>query len=74
MDGVVVSKLDALKLAELTGDIPQNINFAIKASVAQTFLDTHNVNYLTRTSTTKLDAADIGEQAREFTVLIECWN
>ncbi len=72
--GVVVSTLDALKLAELTGDIPQNVNFAIKASVARTFLDTHNVEYLTSTSTTKLDAADIGEQAREFTVLIECWN
>jgi S1-C subfamily serine protease len=72
--GVVVSKLDALKLAELTGDIPQNVNFAIKASVAQTFLDTHSVEYLTSISTTKLDAADIGEQAREFTVLIECWK
>ena len=72
--GVVVFKLDALKFAELTGDIPQNINFAIKTSVAQTFLDTHNINYLTRTSTTKLDVADVGEQAREFTVLIECWE
>jgi len=27
--GVVVSKLDALKVAKVTGDIPQNINFAI---------------------------------------------
>jgi hypothetical protein len=63
-----------LKFVELTGDIPQNINFAVKASVAQTFLDTHSVEYLTSTSTTKLDAADIGEQAREFAVLIECWN
>jgi uncharacterized protein len=41
--GVVVAKLDALKVASATGDIPQNVNFAIKASVAQAFLDAHNV-------------------------------
>jgi hypothetical protein len=28
--GVVSEKLDALKIAKLTGDFPENINFAIK--------------------------------------------
>jgi S1-C subfamily serine protease len=37
--GVVVGKLDALKVADLTGDIPQNVNFAIKAGVVRSFLD-----------------------------------
>ena len=37
--GVVVAKLNALKIASATGDIPQNVNFAIKASVAKAFLD-----------------------------------
>jgi hypothetical protein len=27
--GVVSSKLDAIRVADITGDIPQNINFAI---------------------------------------------
>ena len=38
--GIVVSKLNALKVAELIGDIPQNINFApSKASAAAAFLE-----------------------------------
>jgi hypothetical protein len=41
--GVVVAKLNALKIASATGDIPQNVNFAIKACVAQAFLDAHDV-------------------------------
>ena len=36
--GVVVGKLDALQVASITGDIPQNVNFAIKAGVARSFL------------------------------------
>ena len=37
--GVVVGKLDAVKVASVTGDIPQNVNFAIKAGVLRSFLD-----------------------------------
>jgi len=43
--GVVTAKIDAIKVAELIGDIPQNVNFAIKASVVRTFLDSHGINY-----------------------------
>lgn len=39
--GVVVGGLGVLEFAEATGKIPQNINFAIKASVVRSFLDTH---------------------------------
>lgn len=72
--GIVVGKLDAVKVAELLGDIPQNVNFAIKGSVARSFLDANAVDYETDQSTTRLEAADIAERAREFTVLVECWN
>jgi hypothetical protein len=42
--GVVVAKLDAVKIASATGDIPhQNVNFAIKASVAAAFLKANGV-------------------------------
>jgi S1-C subfamily serine protease len=33
--GVVVGKLDAVKIARATGDIPQDVNFALHASVAR---------------------------------------
>ena len=72
--GVVVSKLDALEIAELTGDIPQNVNFAVHASLARIFLDAYNVEYDTAPSMETPPAAEIAASARKFTVLIECWE
>lgn len=36
--GVIVSKLNAQRIAQRTGDIPQNVNFAVKGSEALAFL------------------------------------
>ena len=46
--GVVVGKLDAVKVASVTGDIPQNVNFAIKAGVLRSFLDASAVGLARR--------------------------
>jgi hypothetical protein len=72
--GVVVSKLDALKVAKVTGDIPQNINFAINGAVAKAFLDSHGVGYETAASGRKLESAEIGAAAKQFTFLLECYS
>ena len=72
--GVVVSKLNAVKLAELTGDIPQNVNFAISTGTIRTFLDTHDLQYDTSRSDELLAPADVADRAREFTVPVECWK
>jgi uncharacterized protein len=72
--GVVVAKLDALKVAEAIGDIPQNVNFAIKDSVARSFLDAKGIEYETASSDRELTAAEVGERAAAFTVLVECWK
>jgi S1-C subfamily serine protease len=72
--GVVVAKLDALKVAEATGDIPQNVNFAIKDSVVRSFLDAKGIEYATAPSDLVLTAAEVGERATAFTVLVECWK
>lgn len=70
--GVVVSKLDALKVAKAIGDIPQNINFAVKGEVAQVFLKAHKVKFKTAATTKKLENTDIASRGRAFTVLVEC--
>ena len=72
--GVVVAKLDALKVAGVTGDIPQNVNFAIKAELATGFLLAHGIVAETAPSAVERKPADIGEAAKRFTVLIECWK
>jgi hypothetical protein len=72
--GVVVSKLDALKAAKTTGDIPQNVNFAIKGSLALNFLEAHGVPYSSAAGGKDQSPADIADAARAFTVRVECWE
>lgn len=72
--GIITSKLDAVAVAEATGDIPQNINFAIKSLVARSFLDANDVEYALAPSDTLLPPADAAELARRFTVLIACYE
>ena len=72
--GIVEGKLNSLDIAKATGDIPQNVNFAIKAEAIRTFLDSHRVQYSVSgdESIARLDASEIGERAGGFTWLIEC--
>src|SRR5205807_8612282 len=70
--GIVTSGLDAVKVARATGAVPQNVNFALKADVARTFLETAGISVETAAPGRELSAPDIGERARAFTVLIEC--
>lgn len=71
--GVVVSKLNALRLASVTKDVAQNVNFALKASVAQTFLDGNGIlPPLATAAAPAMEPAAIAETARTFTVFIEC--
>jgi S1-C subfamily serine protease len=70
--GVVSAKLNAVAVAGLTGDIPQNVNFAIKSTIVRNFLDANAVGYATAPTRQALSAADVGDSAKKFTVLVEC--
>jgi Trypsin-like peptidase domain len=70
--GIVTAKLDAAFAIRVTGDIPQNVNFALKAEVARTFLDSNGIAYHSAPSDKQLSPADIGDIARPFTLRIEC--
>jgi hypothetical protein len=72
--GIVVSKLNAMKIAKATGDIPQNINFAINGAVAKSFLDANSVEYEVASSAQKLESSDVVGQAKKFTLLLECFK
>jgi hypothetical protein len=71
--GIVTAKLDAALVARFTGDIPQNVNFAVKAEVARTFLDSKGISYQSAHSDVQLPPADVGDISRPFTVEIECY-
>jgi S1-C subfamily serine protease len=70
--GVVAAKLNALKIARATGDLPENINFAIKTGVVRDFLDNSAVPYQTADSVQEKKTADIVARARSYTMLISC--
>lgn len=72
--GVVVTKLNARLVADETGDIPQNVNFAVKASIARQFLRAQGVTFRSAASTARRSNADVGEIGRQVTVLVECWK
>ncbi|MFL6790232.1 MAG: S1C family serine protease [Bradyrhizobium sp.] len=75
--GVVAAKLDGIKIARATGNIPENINFAIKTGAVRDFLDNSVVPYETADARLELNkkdlkTADIAKNARAFTLLISC--
>ena len=70
--GVVTAKMNAVKMAKYTGDIPQNVNFAIKASLVRDMLEVKDIDYETASSKRELKTVDIFDRAKKFTVLVEC--
>jgi S1-C subfamily serine protease len=70
--GVVTGKLDGLYMVRATGDIPENINFAIKTGAIRDFLDNSVVPYETAAPGSELKTPEIAEKARAFTLLISC--
>jgi S1-C subfamily serine protease len=72
--GIIVSKLDAVATARITGDIPQNVNFGLNFNTLRAFLDANGVEYENSIVETRMSTSDIAEKARGFTVLVECWK
>jgi len=70
--GVVVSKLNALAVASLTGDIPQNINFGVSQGTLQSFLDANNVDYTMAESGAARSAQDVAAMAQAATFHLVC--
>lgn len=70
--GVVVAKLDALTIADQLRDIPQNVNFAVRAEVAARFLAAQGVSPLRAAPHTPLRPEDLAQRAAAFTAFVEC--
>jgi hypothetical protein len=70
--GVVVSKLDAISTAVATGDIPQNVNFAISLEVVADFLAKNKVSVRDSAISAPVETARVAELAQSFTYRVEC--
>ena len=70
--GVVVGKLNAVAVADLTGDIPQNVNFAVRGELAKLFLFQNGVTPKIAGTRFTLDPVELGRRAQRFTYFVEC--
>lgn len=70
--GVVTAKIPVLRIAVATGNIPENINFAIKTGVLRDFLDNSVVPYQTAEPKSELKTTEIAGNARPYAMLISC--
>lgn len=70
--GVVVSKLDALKLAEKLGDLAQNVNFAVRGDTVRAFLEAQRVDFSVSDNTTKLENTELASRGAAMTVRVRC--
>ncbi|WP_071469313.1 S1 family peptidase [Roseinatronobacter thiooxidans] len=70
--GVVVSKLDVMEVASVTGDIAQNVNFAVRGSMAKIFMQTNGIQYEERVSNEEVRPEEAAKKLEATTRLIEC--
>ena len=72
--GVVQSKLNTLRLAQYTGDIAQNVNFAINTSALVQVLDESGITYKREIKVEREERStpDIADEAIEYTVQVMC--
>ena len=73
--GVVSMKLSDMKMVKATGSVGQNANFAVSGQTLRTFLDTHKVEYRSGGFLSfDKSAADVADEARRWTLAVECWK
>lgn len=71
--GIVSSKLNALKMAMATDDLPQNVNFAIKGYVISSFLDANKIKTTPPQHLEKpLETTAIADLAQAVSVFVVC--
>lgn len=71
--GVVAAKLDAQRVADAIGDIPQNVNFAVRGSMAKLFLHQNGISPRTAPAGDTLSPETIATRLTAITHFIECY-
>ena len=70
--GVVVAKLDALRVAQSTGDVPQNVNFAVHWSEVHSLLEEQGVKYKKLLSQQAISTREIAKIGAAVSVELDC--
>ena len=70
--GIVSSTLNFLSEIRAQGDIPQNVNFAIKASVVANFLQDNAIKFEIGEATQAMKGPDLADEAKALSAFIVC--
>lgn len=70
--GIATSKLNAVAVAGVTGDIPQNVNFGLKVSTILNLLDSNQIDYSVGTKSRNLSKPDIAAKIGPTVVMVLC--
>ena len=68
--GIVSSKLNFLSEIKNADDIPQNVNFAIKAALAANFLQDNAIKFQIGEATQAMKAPDLADEAKALSAFI----
>ncbi len=70
--GVVVQQLNKLKVAKVMGSLPENVNFAIKASTVRQFLTAAGLPTKWSNRSKRRSTKDLAKIAKNQTVMVVC--
>lgn len=70
--GIVQAKFNAIRMASVTNDIAENINFAIKSEIITSFLKSNGISYSVGDQSNILKPEDLADRAKSFTALVVC--
>lgn len=71
--GNVVGVVQSKQVAFASGDVPQNVNFAIKSMIALNFLEANGIEPpINVRSGDPMDGATLAERAKDFTAQVVC--
>lgn len=73
---VVSQKLSDAVMAKATGQIGQNVNFAVNGQTLRSFLEANRVKYKSGAGffAGEKSTADLADAARQWTRVVECWK
>ena len=70
--GIVVAQLNKLKMAKVTGSLPENVNFGIKGSTVKKFLTSVGLPTKWSTRTERKTSKELAKIAKNQTVMVRC--
>ena len=70
--GIVTATLNPFTQIKSQGNIPQNVNFALKATIAANFLQDNNIKFQIGEATQPAKGPVLADQARAISAYIEC--